>query len=156
MEDLHHQVVLVNPRQILISAAWTAFVNKPSCANHALSKLIVATLYIELRYLFQVFIVLTLNHHSLHRWNGTYFEKTTLCNVGLTIQLNHASEPCPLPVKGPADFVTKLVSISVAVASPLEKTLPDISSCFGITGFLQLQNHQKLSLPSQSSKYFIS
>src|ERR1700679_3354300 len=31
----------------------------------------------------------------------------TLRNVGLTIQLNHtrANEPCPLPVKGPADFV---------------------------------------------------
>ena len=29
----------------------------------------------------------------------------TLRNVGLTIQLNHASEPCPHPVKGPADFV---------------------------------------------------
>ena len=66
--------------------------------------LIVTTLYIELRYVFQVFIVLQLNH-SLQRWNGTYFEKTTLRNVGLTIQLNHASEPCPLPVRGPADFV---------------------------------------------------
>ena len=104
MEDLHHQVVLVNPRQILISAAWIAFVNKTFCANLALSKPIVTTLYIESRYVFQVFIVLPLDH-SLQRWNGTYFEKMTLRNVGLTIQLNHASEPCPLPVKGPADFV---------------------------------------------------
>ena len=106
MEDLHHQVVLVGSRQILIIGAWTAFVNKPSCVNHALSKLIITTLYIESRYVtvFQVFIVLPLNH-SLQRWNGTFFEKTTLRNVGLTIQLNHASDPCPLPVKGPADFV---------------------------------------------------
>lgn len=104
MEDLHHLVVLVNPRQTLISAAWTALVNKPSYANHALSKLIATTLYIESRYVFQVFIVLPLNH-SLQRWNGTYFEKTTLRNVGLTIQLNHASEPCPIPIKAPADFV---------------------------------------------------
>ena len=42
---------------------------------------------------------------SFQRWNGTYFEKTTLRNVGLTIQLNHTNESCPLPVKGPADFL---------------------------------------------------
>jgi hypothetical protein len=53
---------------------------------------------------------------------------------------------------------TELTSISVAVASPLEKMLLDISSCFAIAGFRQLQNqnNQKLFLPSPSSKYFIS
>ena len=54
-ELLHHHVVLVEspiPPRILIFTAWTAFLNKTFFANHVLSKLIVTTHYIELRYIF--------------------------------------------------------------------------------------------------------
>ena len=60
MEDLlvQLQIVLVEspiPQRIPIFAAWTAFVDITSFARHALSKLIVITLYIESRYiLFQL------------------------------------------------------------------------------------------------------
>ncbi len=33
--------------------------------------------------------------HRIEKWNGNYFEKTSLWNLGLVFSLGHASEPCP-------------------------------------------------------------
>ncbi|KAF9545568.1 hypothetical protein CPC08DRAFT_769836 [Agrocybe pediades] len=38
--------------------------------------------------------------HSIQKWNGTYFEKVSLKEMGLIIQLGHGEfEFCPIPVK---------------------------------------------------------
>ena len=39
------------------------------------------------------------------RWNGNFFEKDSLQNLGLRYQLGHSSVPCPCPHPGPANFV---------------------------------------------------
>ncbi|KAH6893986.1 hypothetical protein BKA70DRAFT_1320196 [Coprinopsis sp. MPI-PUGE-AT-0042] len=49
------------------------------------------------------------NHHNLplHRveaWNGDFFHKAYLYDLGLTVQLGHDGGPCPDSVKGPIDF----------------------------------------------------
>ncbi|KIL55518.1 hypothetical protein M378DRAFT_188665 [Amanita muscaria Koide BX008] len=38
-------------------------------------------------------------------WNGTFFKKKQLKNLGLRVQLGHGGRPCPCPVAGPSDFV---------------------------------------------------
>ena|ERR1700678_4400886 len=136
MEDPHHQVVLVESpnlplAQILIFVAWTAFVNKPSCANHVLSKPIVTTLYIELRYIFLQLLTFKCSlfcHSFILSSNG----------MGLTLKrrlfvmlASPSSSTTPVNL---ALFLSKvqltllylirrgfteLTSISVAVASPL-------------------------------------
>ena len=39
------------------------------------------------------------------RWNGNFFEKDSLQNLGLRYQLGHSSAPCPCPYPGPANFI---------------------------------------------------
>ncbi|GJF00979.1 hypothetical protein PsYK624_172830, partial [Phanerochaete sordida] len=40
--------------------------------------------------------------HRIKRWNGLFFEKTTLQALGLSVQLGHAhGEPCLSPIPGP-------------------------------------------------------
>ncbi|PPQ96654.1 hypothetical protein CVT26_010318, partial [Gymnopilus dilepis] len=43
--------------------------------------------------------------HRVEEWNGTFFEKRRLCDLGLRIQLGHGGRPCPCPTPGPSDFV---------------------------------------------------
>ncbi len=33
--------------------------------------------------------------HRIEKWNGHYFEKTSLCNLGFVFSLGHSGEPCP-------------------------------------------------------------
>ena len=41
---------------------------------------------------------------SIKRWNGTFFERATLKNLGLRIQLGHPiNQPCPLPAPSSGD-----------------------------------------------------
>ncbi|RDX39929.1 hypothetical protein OH76DRAFT_1366991 [Lentinus brumalis] len=43
--------------------------------------------------------------HRLQRWNGRFFEVTSLKDVGLVVQLGHADgSSCSNPVRAPADF----------------------------------------------------
>ncbi|KAJ3965399.1 hypothetical protein EV361DRAFT_810748, partial [Lentinula raphanica] len=43
---------------------------------------------------------------SIKRWNGLFFEDTSLQDLGLRIQLGHADGSiCPNPSPGPSDFV---------------------------------------------------
>ncbi|KAJ3721281.1 hypothetical protein C8R42DRAFT_582431 [Lentinula raphanica] len=43
---------------------------------------------------------------SIKRWNGLFFEDTSLQEMGLRIQLGHPNGSiCPYPAPGPADFV---------------------------------------------------
>ncbi|SJL16269.1 uncharacterized protein ARMOST_19789 [Armillaria ostoyae] len=42
--------------------------------------------------------------HSIERWNGTFFERISLKDIGLHVQLNHHSMCCKLPVLCHQDF----------------------------------------------------
>ncbi|KAJ3737916.1 hypothetical protein FB446DRAFT_617016, partial [Lentinula raphanica] len=43
---------------------------------------------------------------SIKRWNGLFFENTSLQELGLRIQLGHPDGSiCPNPISGPSDFV---------------------------------------------------
>ncbi|PBK80807.1 hypothetical protein ARMGADRAFT_858081, partial [Armillaria gallica] len=42
--------------------------------------------------------------HRIWRWNGAYFEKMTLKNIGLRVQLNHTSMRCHAPIAGHQEF----------------------------------------------------
>lgn len=42
---------------------------------------------------------------NLQEWNGTFFEKRQLKNLGLRVQLGHGNRPCPCPVSGSSDFI---------------------------------------------------
>ncbi|KAG1907608.1 uncharacterized protein F5891DRAFT_1124516 [Suillus fuscotomentosus] len=47
-------------------------------------------------------------HHPLHiikKWNGTYFERTALADIGLRVQLGHEGMPCLCPQRGHNSFV---------------------------------------------------
>ena len=37
-------------------------------------------------------------------WNGAFFEKKTLCELGLRVQLGHGGSACPCAIPGPTDF----------------------------------------------------
>ena len=37
-------------------------------------------------------------------WNGAFFEKKTLCELGLHVQLGHGGSACPCAIPGPTDF----------------------------------------------------
>ena len=39
------------------------------------------------------------------KWNGKFFEKTSLSALGLRIQLGHDGGSCPCPVSGPQNFI---------------------------------------------------
>jgi hypothetical protein len=41
----------------------------------------------------------------LQEWNGTFFEKRQLKDLGLRVQLGHGGRPCPCPAPGSSDFV---------------------------------------------------
>ena len=38
-------------------------------------------------------------------WNGEFFDKETLQNLGLSYQVGHSGGPCPCPLAGPKNFV---------------------------------------------------
>jgi hypothetical protein len=40
----------------------------------------------------------------IQRWNGSFFEPSSLQSLGLVVQLNHLSGICPLPVAARQDF----------------------------------------------------
>ncbi|KAG1740907.1 hypothetical protein EDB19DRAFT_1895242 [Suillus lakei] len=47
-------------------------------------------------------------HHPLHiikKWNGTFFEHTTLADIGLRVQLGHKGMPCLCPQRGHNSFI---------------------------------------------------
>lgn len=39
------------------------------------------------------------------RWNGRFFDKDSLQNLGFRYQLGHSGAPCPCPQPGPKNFV---------------------------------------------------
>lgn len=39
------------------------------------------------------------------RWNGHFFDKTNLAELGLRIQLGHDGGTCPCPARGPKGFI---------------------------------------------------
>ncbi|PPQ76961.1 hypothetical protein CVT24_009371 [Panaeolus cyanescens] len=43
--------------------------------------------------------------HRIEKWNGCFFEKAGLSELGLRVQLGHDGLPCSLPQEGPADFL---------------------------------------------------
>jgi len=43
--------------------------------------------------------------HSHQRWNGQFFDKDTLQNLGLSYQVGHSDGTCPCPLSGPKHFV---------------------------------------------------
>ncbi|KAG6809103.1 hypothetical protein H0H92_001589 [Tricholoma furcatifolium] len=43
--------------------------------------------------------------HRLQRWNGKFFESSSLYDLGLRVQLGHDGGPCVLPEKGPSEFI---------------------------------------------------
>ncbi|KIJ89697.1 hypothetical protein K443DRAFT_117632 [Laccaria amethystina LaAM-08-1] len=47
----------------------------------------------------------TLPLHLIERWNGEFFDKDTLQNLGHRYQLGHSGAPCPCPQPGPKNFV---------------------------------------------------
>lgn len=49
-----------------------------------------------------LFAVLT---RLLQQWTGKFFEKITLKSLGLRYQLGHGGSRCPLPSRGPSDFL---------------------------------------------------
>jgi len=46
----------------------------------------------------------------IQKWNGKFFEKTSLSALGLRIQLGHDGDKCPIPISGPQNFVVFDVS----------------------------------------------
>lgn len=61
-----------------------------------------ASLYRGKLYCYSLFInILTL---ALQKWNGEYFEQSSLHDLGLVVQLNHTSFSCPLPEDSHKDF----------------------------------------------------
>lgn len=62
------------------------------------------------------------------RWNGSFFEKDSLCNLGLRYQLGHSSSPCPCPHPGPANFIVfdlfGFHSVSIDYCQCQEEPLP--------------------------------
>ncbi|KAH6897792.1 hypothetical protein BKA70DRAFT_1116038 [Coprinopsis sp. MPI-PUGE-AT-0042] len=51
-----------------------------------------------------------LNHskqplHRIEKWNGRFFEKTTLFSLGLRLQLGHGGGPCERSIAGPASLL---------------------------------------------------
>ncbi|KIJ90576.1 hypothetical protein K443DRAFT_35778, partial [Laccaria amethystina LaAM-08-1] len=43
--------------------------------------------------------------HRVERWNGLFFDKDSLHNLGLRYQLGHSGERCPFPLPGPQNFI---------------------------------------------------
>jgi hypothetical protein len=41
----------------------------------------------------------------MQKWDGTCFVRTSLCALGLRIQLGHCGTACPSPRNGPSSFV---------------------------------------------------
>lgn len=41
----------------------------------------------------------------VQRWNGEFFNKDSLQNLGLCYQVGHSEGPCPCPLSGPKNFV---------------------------------------------------
>lgn len=60
-------------------------------------------------------------------WNGSFFDKTSLADLGLQIQLGHGGRVCPRAKAGPKDFRVfdtsgvHRVSIYYCACSPLTK-----------------------------------
>ncbi|KAG2126046.1 hypothetical protein DEU56DRAFT_916197 [Suillus clintonianus] len=43
--------------------------------------------------------------HVIKKWNGQYFERTSLKDIGLRVQLGHLDMTCPCPVRGHIEFI---------------------------------------------------
>ena len=52
----------------------------------------------------------TLSDSFLKKWNGFFFEKSTLQDAGLRIQLGHGGAKCIAPAPGPSKFIIVNVS----------------------------------------------
>jgi len=39
------------------------------------------------------------------KWNGTFFDRAKLKDLGVRVQLGHGGMKCPCPLAGPSDFV---------------------------------------------------
>ena len=170
MEDLLHLVLAESPipqwQRIHIFAAWTAFVNLTSFARHVLWKLIVITLYIESRYILLHWQLPAISswfsnsfiHSSdgmgliLKRWHFAMLASPSSSTTPMNLALCLSKVLLTLWYLIQRGFI-ELASTSVAVASLLETTLPDVSNCFVIVGFLQLLKIRKLSSHSPSLKY---
>jgi hypothetical protein len=48
--------------------------------------------------------------HFLKKWNGSFFEKSSLKDAGLRIQLGHGGAKCIAPTPGPLTFIAIDVS----------------------------------------------
>ncbi|KAF8335185.1 hypothetical protein F5887DRAFT_892104 [Amanita rubescens] len=42
--------------------------------------------------------------HRIEKWTGDFFDKDSLRNIGLHVQLGHGGNPCPSPLPGPPTF----------------------------------------------------
>ncbi|KAF8333820.1 hypothetical protein F5887DRAFT_892938 [Amanita rubescens] len=42
--------------------------------------------------------------HRIEKWTGRFFDKDSLQNLGLRVQLGHGGNPCPSPSPGPSTF----------------------------------------------------
>ena len=147
-------------------------------ARNALSLGIVALLCIALRYACS----LISQHFSdlfLKKWNGSFFDKSSLHDAGLRIQLGHGGGKCITPTPGPITFIvfdvsgihyaaipsnhhslsslqvfTKFQLTSVTVAQMV--SFPIISNFYELVGFLLLSfalkqpSHFTLSISTMS------
>ncbi|KJA16799.1 hypothetical protein HYPSUDRAFT_71075 [Hypholoma sublateritium FD-334 SS-4] len=43
--------------------------------------------------------------HQVEKWNGRFFEKASLSQLGLSVQLGHEGAACPCPIPGPKGFM---------------------------------------------------
>ena len=67
------------------------------------------------------------HHLPSQKWNGQFFEKTTLAGLGLRIQLGHDGGPCPCPSCGPQNFVVFDLSGAHAINIDYCECTPDKS-----------------------------
>lgn len=99
------QTVLLAIQESVNSAAWIVFHIVPFGVWNAWLRFTEKTLYIELRYVFLSQLYFFAYLLILQEWNGAFFEKRQLKNLGLRVQLGHGGRPCPCPLPGSSDFV---------------------------------------------------
>ena len=90
-------------------------------ARHALSLCIVAMHCIALRYDHSS-VLNSILTFFLKKWNGLFFQKSSLHNSGLCIQLGHGGAKCISPTPGPITF-------TVVDVSGIHKVAIDFCNC---------------------------
>ena len=82
----------------------------------------------------------TLSDSFLKKWNGFYFEKSTLQDAGLRIQLGHGGAKCIAPAPGPSKFIIQafiMLQLTTVIVVQMVSFLIT-SNFYELVGFLPL------------------